>query len=71
MSKQIRISDTAFDEIKKLAEEYDVDRGIFISASLVLIKAIIENKASSIKFINDKGIATSMPVPLVYKKNES
>ena len=69
-SKQLRVSNSAFDEIKRFADEFDIDKRTFISASIVLLKAIIEHDASSIKFENDNGEQISMPVPLVFKRKK-
>jgi len=70
MSKQMRISDTAYEEIKRLVDEYDVDRKSIMNTSIVLLKCIIENNTKTIEFIDADGEKVSMPVPLLFKKRK-
>ena len=68
MSKQMRVSDAVYDEIKRLIKEYDVDRRSVLNTSMVLMKCIIENNAEYIEFIDKNNKRVSIPVPILFKE---
>jgi len=71
MSKQIRVSDAVFNELKQLASEYDIDKRTFMNVSIVLIKQIVEHNAVTVELVSKDGSRTSMGVPLVFEKKNA
>lgn len=69
--KQIRISDTVFEEIQKMAEEYDLDKRSIMNAAVILFRCMLSSGAVAIRFLREDGTTiTTMPAPIVFKKRD-
>ncbi len=67
MSKQIRVSDAMFDELKRMSAKFDTDKRNLLNAAIVLLNHALENDASVVEFISGED-RVSMPVPLIFKR---
>lgn len=67
-NKQMRVQDAVHEEIAKLSKTFGVDRQTLLNSSLVLMKWILENKATSIEITDADGNKKSIIVPVIASK---
>ena len=68
--KQIRISDSVFEEIQKLSEEYDLDKRSIMGAAIVLLRGLLTKGADGVDFVKNGIKIGDMPAPIVFKKKD-
>lgn len=69
MSKQIRVSDAMFNELKRMSSEFDADKRSLLNAAIILLRCAVESNALTVEFVNGDN-RTSIPIPLVFEKKD-
>ena len=67
-NKQMRVQDAVHGEIAKLSKDFGIDRQTLLNSSLVLMKWVLENKATSIEITDAGGNKKSIIVPVIASK---